>query len=161
MILDKINNNTYVFILIILLIIILFNLSCFMENKVNYTTYKKINNNKETLNKETLNENFENNKFITTTNLVESEVHKDFFNKNLVSAKQIYSFIIRLKNNNNKYNINSLNLENDDLIKIKSDNEGSDYYLKINKIYKTENKPGYTDIQIIDENSKLIPKKKN
>lgn len=153
MILDKINNNTYLFLLIIILIIILFNMSCFMENKVNYTTFKQIKLNKTT------NENFDEILYITSINLIESETHKHFFNKDLDINKKIYSLVIRLKNNNKLFDINLLNLKKGDLIKFNSKSKNSEMYLKINKINNTLNKPGYSDIEIIDEKEKLTLKK--
>lgn len=162
MILDKINNNTYMFLLIILLIIILFNMSCFMKNKVNNNIIKrvKITNNKNN----NINEQFENPQYIKIVDTKESNYYKEY-NKDIDEDKKIYSLTLRLKNNNNNdikaLNINSLNLQNGDLIKMSNTKlANSDIYLKINTIKQTYLKPDYSDIEIIEE-KKYLDEKKN
>lgn len=158
MVLDKINNNTYLFLLIIILIIILFNMSCFIKNKDSNTTIKKVNLN---INNNNNIEQFENPIYIKLLDSKESDYHKNINKLITEEEKKIHSLTIRLKNNNkNNFNLDLLNLENGDLIKISNTElANSDFYLKINNIKETFNKPNYSDIEIIDEKNNLEKKK--
>lgn len=126
MFLNKINNNTYMFLLIILLIIILFNMSHYLENNKSNTTIEKIK----------IKENFED---ILYIQIIEPSESND---------ETILT--IRLKNNNNLFNLNSLNLKKYDLIKLSNINKDdiNDFYLKINKITKLSDRPDYSEIEL-------------
>lgn len=126
MFLNKINNNTYMFLLIILLIIILFNMSHYLENNKSNITIEKIK----------IKENFED---ILYIQIIEPSESND---------KTILT--IRLKNNNNLFNLNSLNLKKYDLIKLSNTNKAdiNDFYLKINKITKLSDRPDYSEIEL-------------
>ena len=130
MFLNKINNNTYMFLLIILLIIILFNMSHYLENNKSNTTIEKIK----------IKENFED----------ESLIYIKIIEPEPSESNDEPILTIRLKNNNNLFNLNSLNLKKYDLIKLSNTNKDdiNDFYLKINKITKLSDRPDYSEIDL-------------